>query len=74
MWIRDLSSIIAQGMMYPSAQVIRINADSVGFQRVTFRSCVAGSGASFSCYMLYLIAGHFFVEIGDVLEEFYDFL
>ena len=61
-------------MMYPSAQAIRVGADSVGFQRVTFRSGVVGSGASFSCYVFNLVASHSLVEIGDVFEEFYDFL
>lgn len=60
--------------MYPSAQAIRISADPMGFQRVTFRSGVVGSGASFSCYVFNLVAGHSFVEVGDVFEEFYDLL
>ena len=60
--------------MYPSAQAVRISADPMGFQRVTFRSGVAGSGASLSCYVLNLVAGHSFVEVGDVLEEVYDLL
>lgn len=60
-------------MMYPSAQAIRVYANSVSFQRVTFWSCVAGSGASFSSYVFNLVAGHSFVEIGDVFEEFHNF-
>ena len=60
--------------MYPLAQVVRVGADPVGLQCVTFRGGVMRSGASFSCYVFNLVAGHSFVEVGDVLEEFDDFV
>ena len=61
-------------MMYSRAQVIRIRADAVGFQCITFWGCIAGSGASFSCNVFNLVTGHSFVEVGDVSEEFNDLL
>lgn len=61
-------------MTYLSAQVVRIGADSMSSKRVTLWGGVAGSGAFFSRYVLNLVAGHSFVEVRDVLEEFDDFL
>lgn len=55
-------------MTRSAAEVVRVRADSVSFEGVAFRSDIMSLGASGSCYVFDLIAGHSLVEVGDVLE------